>query len=175
MLNGIHAGWCIDIGHYIYSGTYYSVDVYSSYEDLSGVPNIDHPENLDKVNWILNQGFIGTACGACGGDIYTKYDVQRVIWELIDDSQHIPGYPWSQCKADEIYDQAMANGVGFVPGCGDRIAVVLDTDVGDQITIIDVPFRHFSDETETAWGEGMQFNPNAGWAMYFEYIIQTIL
>ena len=58
MLNGQYEGWCIDTDHTISQGIDYPVNVYSSYEALpAGL--VERPENMDLVNWILNQNFVG--------------------------------------------------------------------------------------------------------------------
>jgi hypothetical protein len=75
-------GWCVDTDHTIDQYIVYTANIYSSYETLpDGL--IEYPENLDLVNWILNQGFVGQD-SACGGT-YTYSDVQLAIWTLIED------------------------------------------------------------------------------------------
>ena len=173
-LDGVYEGWCVDLDHGIAAYTDYTVAVYSSYEELPDCA-VDKPENFPYVNWILNQFFVGTPSSSfCGGANYTYGDVQWAIWQFVDDGYYAPPGPnASECKALEIYNLAVASGAGYVPGCGDRIAVVLvpvetcgDECPINQVTIIDVPFESYG--SETAWGEGpYQFNPDAGWAMYF--------
>lgn len=51
--------WCVDLDHVIYQNTIYTADIYSSTEGLPyGL--VEFPENLDLVNWILNQDYVGT-------------------------------------------------------------------------------------------------------------------
>ncbi|MGD9148558.1 MAG: SdrD B-like domain-containing protein, partial [Anaerolineae bacterium] len=123
-LDGTYDGYCLDTDSaFPDSGT---ANVFSSYGLLP--PNrIEYPENLDLVNWILNQDFVGQPSG-CGGD-YTYGDVQWAIWHLLEDNP-TPGAlgslgEWSECRADEIVDAAYANGEGFVPGCGDVLGIIL--------------------------------------------------
>ena len=172
-------GWCVDTGRFIYQDPLYTANVYSSYETLP-TDLIESTENLDLVNWILNQYFVGQS-SACGG-IYTYGDVQRAIWELIEDGQSTSGLgDWSQCRVDEILAAANANGEGFEPGCGDIIAVILapvdENSVNNaQVVIAQVIVGEFivecieieEEECETAWGEGLGF-PGKNWAMYFNY------
>ncbi len=172
VLDGTYEGWCIDTDHTIGQNTPYTADVYSSYEDLpDGL--VEFPENLDLVNWIVNQGFVGQP-SACGGE-YTYGDVQRTIWTLIDDQNSTSGLgPWSQCRVDEILAAASAGGDGFVPGCFDVIAVILVPVNGQQITIaqitlagVDLPCDPIlGDGNETAWGGG-QCPFKQGWGSYF--------
>jgi hypothetical protein len=170
-----HLGWCIDTDHVIYQNTNYTANVYSSYETLpAGL--VEYPENLDLVNYIINQGYIGQP-SACGG-VYTYGDVQRAIWALVEDNQSTSGLgSWSQCRVDEILAAANANGEGFEPGCGDVVAVILAPVGGQQVIIAQVTFAEFEVpcipvyQTETAWGDGDDFD-GRNWAMYFAYTVQ---
>lgn len=167
VLDGTYDNWCITTDRYITQGETYTANVYSSYEALpAGL--VDFPENLDLVNWIINQHFVGQP-SACGGT-YTYGDVQKAIWELIDDDPTGGGLgPVSMCRVEEIVAGALAFGEGFVPGCGDVVAVILVP--GDlQLTIAEVPIPcEFAEET--AWGDGLDF-PGKNWATYFEYEVQ---
>lgn|GEM_PF-5273768 len=78
-LNSDHEAWCIDRDHGIYyDSTYYSY-FYSSYANIPAYlttgdnPDIDYPENLDLVNWVLNNH-----------EGYKNWETQNVIWKLID-------------------------------------------------------------------------------------------
>ena len=71
----------------------------------------------------------------------------------------------------------MANGSGFVPDCGDLIAVILIPVNGQQITIAqitiidvlvecgDIPV--LGDGSETAWGCGYKIREKKNWGWYF--------
>jgi hypothetical protein len=130
----------------------YTANIYSSYEELP-ISLIEFPENLDLVNWILNQGFVGQP-SLCDG-IYTYGDVQRAIWVLVEDNPSASGLDsWSQCRVDEILAAAYANGEGFEPGCGDIIGVILAPVGGEQVIIVEVVIEC---GCETAWGDGEDF------------------
>ncbi|SFH99626.1 thioester domain-containing protein [Albimonas pacifica] len=106
--------------------------VYSSL-DADGLPTtsfdggsfVDNPENLDLVNWILNQGYEGT---------YSYNDIQSAIWQLVDDRGGIdtliftPGIQLS-AGAAAIVAAAQAEGEGFVP----------DADLGQTVGMIFQP------------------------------------
>jgi hypothetical protein len=67
---------------------------------------------------------------------------------------------------------ANTNGGSFVPGCGQLLAVFLDsvgTDVQDQLILIPVPCVPLL-QGDTAWAfvEGAS-TFNVGWGWYFEY------
>lgn len=167
MLNGFYVGWCIDVGHFITPGTTYPVTIYSSYEDISGISRIDYPENFDKINYIINQGYVGQPSGCDGA--YNKADVQRAIWVLIDETPSGVG----NCRVDEILAEANLYGEGFIPGCGDLIAVIVaPVNAAKQVSMIEVEFAAWVDDCEgsgeTAWAEGYDF-PGNSWAMYFGY------
>ena len=175
-LTGIYEGWCVDTDNVIYQNTNYTANVYSSYEELpAGL--VESPENLDLANWIINQGFVGQPSSGCSGN-YTYGDVQRAIWALIKDQQSTSGIgPWSQCRVDEILAAAYTNGEGFVPECGDQVAVVLEPVGGQQVitiaqvTLVGITGECIPVQYETAWGAGIDF-PGKNWATYFTYTVQ---
>jgi len=153
-LDGTYLGWCIDLNDFIgFNDLYKDADVYCTLDPLpDGL--VDHPENIDLINWILNNDFLGNT-SACGG-IYTFGDIQKAIWDLIEDE--IPGTAllgdWSQCRADEITADAKANGEGYQPEPGDILGVILDAD-NVQNVIIAVPWTgHISLGVNSAWGYG---------------------
>lgn len=175
-LTGIYEGWCADTDNVIYQNMDYTANVTSSYDPIpAGL--IEYPENLDLVNWILNQAYVGQPALGCSGT-YTYGDVQRAIWALIEDAQSASGLgSWSQCRVDEILAAAYANGEGFEPGCGDSIAVILAPIGGQQTLVAQVTFIDIGLEctpiyqTETAWGDGEDF-PGKNWATYINYKVQ---
>jgi hypothetical protein len=179
-LAGTYDGWCIDTDLTIRPGTTYTANVYSSYEDLPadliGEGLIEKPENLDLVNYIINQDYPGKQSPGCGG-VYTRGDVQLAIWMLIEDyyANSDPGQPFDSCRAQEIFDDALANGDGFEPDCGDDIALILVPVGSNQITIAQITFVEgtIADciptyEYETAWADGVEFVDGRGWATYFQ-------
>ena len=172
-LNGDHEGWCIDIGRTINKEEEYPVMVYSSYEDIpSGL--LDYPDNLDMVNWLLNQDFVYKESAGSFGK-YTYEDIQRAIWTLIDKDKipDSPG-PHSDDRVKELVDLAKDED-GFEPGCGDKIGVIFapvdkDGNVNAQVVLImvDLPCYCYGDD-ETAWGDGERFTKKGNWGMYFTY------
>ena len=84
---------------------------------------LDAAENLDLINWILNQEFEENG--------FTGWEVQRAIWELTnsDDLAFLdaidPGFG-QDANVDAILSQAAANGEGFEAGVGDVIGVIID-------------------------------------------------
>ena len=183
--NTYQNGFCIDTNkfEFIAGGVEYLADVYSSYDpNLPGSTLVEHPENLDLVNYIVNQNYVGQP--STSGGNYTFGDVQVAIWMLLEDPLGIqvdptdPDIaPWDQDRVDEIIADAMANGDGFVPECGELVVIVLVPFTGDifswenavQPNIIPVPVK--CDDCETAWGDGDPF-PGKNWAMYFNYEVQ---
>jgi hypothetical protein len=175
ILDGAYDSYCVDTDNTISSGSDYTADVYSSYDEALPGDLVEFPENLDLINWIINQGFVGqTSSGGPG--TYTFSDVQRAIWTLIDDQVSTAGLQsWSQERVDEIVAAAQANGEGYEPGCGDQVAVILAPTDGSQVIIAQVTFAAVEvpceEISETAWAEGMSFD-GSSWAMYFAYIVQ---
>lgn len=177
-LDGTRDGYSIDTDNLGSTASNDIANVYSSYEALpAGL--VEYPEDLDLVNWILNQGFEEQASPDCGGS-YTYGDVQRAIWEIVEDAQSTYGLgAWSQCRVDEILAGAVAYGEGFVPGCGDDVGVIFQYVDGARVTIAGV---ELSDpgafcipvyRYETAWGDGLNF-PGRSWATYITYGVQSL-
>lgn len=179
-----YPGWCVDTSRTI-GGTHPMLLIPSFIEDgYGGVmlnPElaiwIDTPENMDLVNWVINQGYVGTESPGEYG-VYTFGDVQRAIWALIDDNPNSTAGlgGWNADRVNEILDAAWAFGEGFVPTCGHVVAVVMVDDSGTyQTTIFQVTFFELglpcvpTSNCETAWGEGEQIRPNKNWAMTFNY------
>jgi hypothetical protein len=180
-LAGSYDGNCIDTDNTMSSGQTYTVRVFSSYdENVDWITIVEYPGNLDLVNYVINQEWLTRSSSSCGG-VYNYGEVQRAIWQLIEDTPSTAGLgTWTetrQCRADEIYNDALANGDGFVPKCGDKIAVVFVPE-NEQVIFAQVIFGGvevspcvvtYAGE-ETAWGEGTRFAADRGsWATYFTH------
>ncbi|UKO98975.1 SdrD B-like domain-containing protein [Nostoc sp. UHCC 0870] len=121
-LNGLYDSYCIDANKGILPGQTYQAQVYSSYNDPIPTGIIDKPENLDEVNWLINQQFVGKQSSGGFGS-YTSGDIQVAIWNLLENTlntlpQNIFSTvgPFEQSRVDEIVNAALTNGAGFVPG-----------------------------------------------------------
>lgn len=165
-VNGYYTAWCVDVDHAISIGTEYQGQAFSSLGALpAGV--VDHPENMDLVNYVLNQDYLSQ--GMSYGDI------QLAIWMLIDDTTTEPG-PYTPGHAEAIVADALANGEGFVPSCGDILAVVVVPEVIAQTTIIEytLPCLEVGQRGETAWAiadNAIDFNQ--GWGSYFLFTFSS--
>lgn len=172
ILNGTHQGWCIDTDHYLTLNTDLDVNVISTWDPnfINRTDLVSYPENMDQVNWILNQGFVGTA-SPNGLGIYTFGDVQKAMWELLEEKEGNSGLgTWSQDRVNEILSASVA-GEGFVPKCGQYVGLVLQPfNTNQQITLIPYPVKCYCDET--AWAAGEDVGGDS-WAMYFEYSVCT--
>ena len=178
-LTGTYLGWCIDTDLPITEGVIYSADVFSSYE-LLPPGMLEKPENLDAINWIINQNFVGkpapVECSSLPGGLplYTYGSVQRAIWELIDNQNSTLSLgPFSTCQKNDIVQDALALGEGFVPSCHQFTGVILRPfDPFQQITLIQVEAECAQQcNSETAWASGKDF-PGNNWATYFEYVVE---
>jgi len=178
-LDGTYDAWCVDTDRTMSSGTNYTAAVLSSYE-AAAAGYVEQPEDLDRVNWIINQDFIGQASPTCSGN-YTYGDVQRSIWTLIEDGLSTAGLgSWSACRVAEILAAAEAYGEGFEPGCMQQMAVMLVplNAAGDpraqiivaQVLVIEVDLEctPILGGEETAWANG-ELSFKRSWASYFEY------
>jgi Flp pilus assembly pilin Flp len=137
-ITGTFDGFCIDTTRSISTGPTYDSAVWSSYDPSFPDGVIGYKENLDLVNYIINQDY--TAHG------YTMGDVQRAIWTVIGPKVSTSGIgSWSQDRVDRIVDEATSEGEGFVPDCdGGVVALILQPLKSNgttraQVTIIEVP------------------------------------
>lgn len=175
-IDGIYPGWCIDPKADI-SGMTYDVDFICSLGDLSRFTGIiKYPENMDLVNYILNQKYYGKEMVEGMGAV-TNGDIQKAIWILTD------GNPDQTAGITDGFDidrvnwivaQAVNYGENFRPSCGGYMAVILYPtgpagSVPAQLTIISIPVPcEPIYSCETAWGKGFGF-PGSSWAMFFKY------
>ena len=128
----VWTGACIDIVGELILDTDLTVNVYGT---CGPIPDglIENPENLDQINWIINQDFVGQN-NMEGSAQYTIFDVQEAVWALSD------GTITNNANANEIVAKA-AEGEGFISGEGDLVAVIFDpiapnADVTDTQTFI---------------------------------------
>ncbi len=167
-----YEGWCIDLE----MGMDGAIDPYhvkpiSSYSpEFFDLDLIEIEDNMDLVNWILNQDFVGKVAG--DGLLFTSGDVQVSIWNLIDgvSSTYSGTGPWTQNHVDEIIAAAIPND-GFSPVCGQVFAIALvpfDGEVIPSAQVIIIPYPVYCYGEETAWGAGLDVG-DASWAMYFTY------
>lgn len=89
-LDGQYDGWCVRVGINLGSAPFVARPV-CSYDSSVDTAIVDRPENLDLVNWLLNEVLEGNIIGKLSGCLesgvyaaYTYSDVQRAIWQLID-------------------------------------------------------------------------------------------
>ncbi|OCQ90549.1 hypothetical protein BCD64_28195 [Nostoc sp. MBR 210] len=120
-LNGLYDTYCIDANQTIVPGQTYQAQVYSSYDDPLPTGIIDKPENLDEINWLINQKFVGQISSG-GFGAYTSGDLQVAIWTLLENSfssgilSTVGAY--NQNRVTQLVNAAVQNGAGFVPGIG---------------------------------------------------------
>jgi hypothetical protein len=135
---GVYTGWCIDLGHAVVRGVNYPVVLYSSLS--AGLPAPFGSFPWDMINYVLNhkQG--------------TGVDISQAIWFFVDgvswadtaaklaaDRYPIANGPVPSTLAAAMVTEALANGVDFVPGPGQIVAVICaPTDVAVQDTIIEL-------------------------------------
>lgn len=196
----IYEAWCADGDHGLGHNQGYPLDLDCSivYSTLETIPDwiqggygdtggIDNPANLDLVNWILNQDYPGQG--------FTVGEVQLAIWRLLDGepvqealnslaNTHIGGY--TEANVQQIIDEAIAGGDGFVPGCCEVVGVILvppPVGGGDPAEALDENLRQLvmlvvpAPCDETIWGQGPLFTQRSNdkgkrqgsWAMYCEY------
>jgi hypothetical protein len=142
LLNGNYPGWCADWAAQIEDDVPYSFKFYSSLRSDFPPGLIDKPENLDEMNWVLNQKFVGKNAGG-GLGLYTSGDVQLALWTLLDNSfDDSTVGPYSQARVDKIVALAFQYGSGFIPTCRQDVGFILDPGT-PQSTIIEVKRSRF--------------------------------
>jgi hypothetical protein len=126
ILNGLFPGWCLDRRNDIYPELHCPSGVYSSYDTSLPLEITEkiNTDNIDLVNWILNQGFPGNPSDGCGD--FTSADVQLAIWILMtgdfDDPENLPDFialeslywRWDDLAYHD-YDDDASNGYQFDP------------------------------------------------------------
>lgn len=161
--NGIHHAWCVDLGVPT-GGTTETARLISSLDPAASFL-VDRPENIDVVNFILNQSYSGWTG-------VTKTEIQAAIWSVIDAAgwQDGVGFELDEVDADlvdDIVSQALSLGQGFVPTAGQLAAIFVVNSNGFQTVMF--PTRVGTCGTgssETAWAGNLAF-PGNNWARYF--------
>jgi len=131
-LDGTYDWYCIDETHSIRPNRDYTVRVFSSYEDLpdaivnngTGDNNLDSPENMDLVNWVMNNPGVPVSI--------SQKQQQDVIWALVDDAKSRENLDAAE---KEVYDAAVEFGQDFVPADGQNLAIVLQPVDADENTV----------------------------------------
>lgn len=118
--------YCASLYDPISTGVAIPYDFYLATADSVPTGTVPHPENLDMVNWILNQDFGSMDNGDGKGKTYTEAEIQGAIWGLTDNIVFVNTGLGTKTNAQEIYDLALANGEGFEAGEGDIVGLILD-------------------------------------------------
>jgi len=186
---GSYYGFCVDNSRYISSGSNRVVNFICSYDDIPECISpeifIENSENLDLVNWIINNRQPN----------WNRSVLQAVIWKLINPSGTLTGWDTSTVNSgewkhdpdlrEEIISLAIANGEGFTPSC-DQKSLILVYGPGEicnpqkQVVAFEVPVQCTSGEceSETAWAFPYNNCPvpyksakfGNQWARYFSYL-----
>jgi hypothetical protein len=158
---GTYEGYCVDADLNIYPPATVTGHIYSSYETLNPALQaaIEHSENLDLVNWVINNFSVGgtvpkysysvpwttaewpfplanfTPLGSNG--TITWEDIQAAIWALLEDDAVYYAWRYLPNLTKEnawgiVYAALTAPGAeGFVPGCNQKITAILVPDEGN--------------------------------------------
>jgi len=136
-LGGTWLGWCLDSDLPITASVSYEANLYSSYETLpDGL--LENPLNLDRVNWIINQGFQGQTA-ACSGQTISALDIQRAIWTLVDNNLPTTFGTWNPCHVSYILDQAAAIDFYEPPCDGIMTVILVPVSAPAQILLAQIP------------------------------------
>ncbi|HWF11734.1 MAG TPA: putative Ig domain-containing protein [Bryobacteraceae bacterium] len=120
--NETYRGWCPDFyGDFTQNNALTAYRAFSTY-DAANLPVNAQSPNWDKVNWVLNHKPAGFPANQ------TSWIVQQTIWRLLAGQYAPAGFPQPQPATDNLYNQALAQGAGFVPAPGQTIGVLLYID-----------------------------------------------
>lgn len=148
VINGTFPGWCANANLPIEFRRTHSYTFYSSL--LNQYPDglVDKPENLDAVNWLINQKLVGTEAPN-GLGTYTFGDQQVAIWKLLN-FEFTPGSsvnPYDPARAEQLATLALARGNGFVPRCNQLVGIIISPVDAEgnkaQSLIIEIPRDYF--------------------------------
>ncbi len=166
-LDGKYHGWCAQADVEISRNNWYDADLFSSLEDLDDVIGLNYPENINKVNWILNQEFVGEKLKGEGVDlgIATYGDVQYAIWDLVSTLPPVIESRHDMDRVNEIVRRATLH-ADFIPEYGGVFSIIFSIEEAQDV-LIKYPVPYY--EKESAWGQGEYFAEQENRAMFFEF------
>ena len=163
--DGLHHGWCVDLGAAI-GGKEAKAHLISSLDPAISLllfGHVDNPQNVNVLNFILNQDYSGMGA--------SQYEIQAAIWDVMDydgwSAQGVGDVTANQAIVDQIVAEAMALGGSFVPTGGQLVGIFVVSSNGFQTVVF--PTRVGTCRTgssETAWAGNLAF-PGKNWALYF--------
>ena len=138
--NGWYIGWCIEAN---FQGDAPPLTQHLLVDSTDEPEDFPSPcENYDTIPW----NYVNYVLNHRDGSVW---DVQLALWQVAGTNHPVHTFPMTQAAQDMV-DDALANGQYFVPGPGDIVAVAICSDgiqfptVGDppalQDTIIEVLF-----------------------------------
>ena len=126
----IEAAYCLDADLTLLREVDILADVYLGTEDGVAGSSLGAGivEDLDVINWIINQDFGSMDNGDGTGETYTDAEIQGASWNFTNDFVFVGSGGGTNANAQEIVDMALASpdAEGFVPGEGDLVTLVLD-------------------------------------------------
>ncbi|MFV0386294.1 SdrD B-like domain-containing protein [Paracoccus sp. (in: a-proteobacteria)] len=146
------AAYCLAASEGFTIGQAVPYDLYLAAEGSVPAGVVARPQNLDVINWIMNQNFEAQDNGDGTGVNYTEAEIQGAIWGLTDDLIFVGGGLGTYENAEEIRDLALANGEGFTPGEDDIVGLVLNPTAEAQANgntqpfIIGIPFSELEQD-----------------------------
>lgn len=170
LFDGEHLGWCADNNWAPVN--YPNATLVSSYDTslslLSGI--VDHPENLDLLNYLMNTYFENQPFPV----------IQSAVWTLLNGFyENTTGGIELTHEQEEtlalVMENVYANGEGFVPECGQDMVILINS--GDsksyQNCFIMISLsEEIQTRSEIVWGYGNPFGGESG-AMYFDYCLNA--
>lgn len=157
VIDGVYPGNCIDLDHGITPGVTYHMSAVSSYSSNAALlaQLVDKPENLDLVNYLINQDY--SAIGAKGSEM------QAAIWTLLDDktpTSGIGGITFNQNIVAQLVADAHENGEDYLPECDGKVMVIgnpggdlTNPEIKEQVTMVQVQMITFPNNCQTVYSD----------------------
>ncbi len=119
--------WCVDQGRswvrdYVFNARFISTACETLPTDISCI--IGNPNNLDLLNYLLNNFEPGNIYDNIG--LVRTEEFQATIWTIMDGSYN-PGTLFIPDPAvvTALYNYVAANGEGYAPDCGEKMAIIV--------------------------------------------------
>ena len=143
IVDGTYSGWCLQRGIFMPRDVHHAVTLNSSYDE--NLPELFQNDNWSKVNYIINNK-----------QDYSRTSIQNAIWYFIDNYDSS-----TDVDAQELIDDANANGEDFCPVVGQSVAIILECVQTVQRTIVELTIPDESTGGETPGETPLNHPPTA--------------
>jgi hypothetical protein len=142
----IQEAYCLDAPAPFTGNLLTTADITLATEANAAAADVPNPQNIDLVNWLINQDFGSQDNGDGTGDTYTDLEVQEAIWTLlngdtffinspnnnfVNDNENGVREPGEQATLENVAEivaavNASTEAEGFEAGAGDLVGLIFD-------------------------------------------------